>query len=109
MIFIQVLDSKISKRLAATTAFLGIVLFAAAGRANDDQLPMETVNAWDQYIRDTDLRLQKRLNGQKTFLWIDESPERRQQIERGEILVAPVIAHGVQKVPNGLIHDWIGA
>src|SRR5207247_2159434 len=40
--------------------------------------------------------------------WIDESAERRQRIVRGEILVAPVIAYGIQGVPNGIIHHWIG-
>jgi hypothetical protein len=31
------------------------------------------------------------------------------RIRRGEILVAPVVGHGNQNVPDGLIHDWIGA
>ncbi|HLH30595.1 MAG TPA: hypothetical protein VKY31_05295 [Terriglobia bacterium] len=75
---------------------------------NAHVLRMETINAWDEYVRGGDLRMQEHLNGQKPFLWIDESAERRQHIGGGEILVAPVIAHGVRVVPDGLIHDWIG-
>ena len=98
-----------SKRLVGATAFfLGIVLFATAGRVNAHELRIETVNAWDAYIQGANLRIQERLNGQKPFLWIDESAERRQRIVRGEILVAPVIAYGIQGVPNGIIHHWIG-
>jgi hypothetical protein len=90
------------------TAFLVILLFATAIRANADQLPIETLNAWNEYIRGADSRLHERLDKRKPFLWIDESAERRQQIVRGEILAEPVVAHGMQEVPHGLIHDWMG-
>lgn len=89
-------------------ALLGIVLSTTAVRANADGLENETVIAWTAYIRAVDSRVQERLDGRKPFLWIDESAERRQQIMRGGILVEPVVAHGIQEVPNGLIHDWIG-
>jgi hypothetical protein len=97
-----------SKRLVGATAFLGILLFATAGRVNAHDLLMETVNAWDAYIQGAHLRTEERLNGRKPFLWIDESAERRQRIRVGEILVAPVIGYGIQSVPNGLVHHWIG-
>jgi hypothetical protein len=94
--------------MTSAKVLLGIVLFATARPAIAHELMTETVNAWEEYIRGADLRMQERLAGQKSFLWIDESPDRRQQIMRGDILVAPVIAQGIKKVPNGLIHDWIG-
>jgi len=105
---IQVLNSKSRKRLVGATAFLGIVLFATADSANASELVTETIHAWDEYIRGVDSRVHERLDGQKPFLWIDESAEQRERIRRGEIVVAPVITHGAQNVPNGLIHDWIG-
>jgi hypothetical protein len=40
---------------------------------------------------------------------MDESADRRLQVERGEIVVAPMAGAGTQSVPKGLIHDWIGA
>lgn len=88
--------------------FVGLVLLTRAVTANAHDLSMETIKAWDEYVRRVDLRIQEHLNGRKPFLWIDESAERRQHVMNGEIMVAPVIAYGVQEVPNGLIHDWIG-
>jgi hypothetical protein len=41
-------------------------------------------------------------------LWVDEAPDRARRVRQGEILVDPVGA-GEVKVPNGLIHSWIGA
>jgi hypothetical protein len=90
-------------------AFLGVPLFAAAPRAGSaNQLQVETVKAWDEYIRSTDSRMQARLDGRMPFLWMDESTDRSQRIGRGEILVAPVLSHATSRVPNGLIHDWVG-
>jgi hypothetical protein len=53
--------------------------------------------------------MQARVEGQGAFLWVDEAPDRRTRLQRGEVLAAPVIGRGTQIVPNGLIHDWIGA
>ena len=72
------------------------------------ELQMETLNAWREYVRDVDRRMQTRVDGRTSFLWIDESADRRQGTGRGEIVVAPVISHGNKRVPDGLIHDWIG-
>jgi hypothetical protein len=91
-------------------AFLGIVLMASApSLSNILELQTETVAVWEEYVRSADLRMQARLDVQKPFLWADESPDRKLRVRRGEIVVAPVVGHGTWKVPNGLIHDWIGA
>src|SRR5262249_37073316 len=45
---------------------------------------------------------------QMPFLWTDESADRRNRIAAGEIVVAPVVGDGTQKVAHGLIHHWIG-
>jgi len=90
-------------------AFSGVALFAAPPEpGNANQLQVETVKAWDEYVRSTESRMQARLDGRMPFLWMDESMDRRRRIGRGEILVAPVLSHGTSRVPNGLIHDWIG-
>jgi hypothetical protein len=90
-------------------AFPGVALFAAPPRpGNANQLQVETVKAWDEYVRSTESRMQARLDGRTPFLWMDESMDRSQRIGRGETLVAPVLSHGTSRVPNGLIHDWIG-
>jgi len=89
--------------------FPELSLFAshpAIGNPND--LQNETVTAWDEYIRNADQGMQARLKGATPFLWIDEFADRGQRVARGEIVVSPVISHGSRRVPNGLIHDWIG-
>src|SRR5215467_805927 len=71
-------------------------------------LQTETLNAWHEYIRNTDASMQTRLDRHASFLWIDESADRRQRVGQGEIIVAPVISRGTRHVPDGLIHHWIG-
>ena len=73
------------------------------------QLQADTVKAWDEYVRSAEARLQNRTDSTRSFLWIDESPERRAQVQRGAVIVAPVVGRGTKNVPDGLIHDWIGA
>ena len=53
--------------------------------------------------------MRNRLTGQQAFLWMDESADRSARVRRGEAVVAPLVGHGMQEAPNGLIHDWIGA
>src|ERR1051326_1049166 len=90
----------------ALSALSGRSLLGAAPATNE--LGPETVNAWEQYIRAVDSRMQARFAGDLPFLWIDESPHRGRRIGQGDILVAPVLPHGTRSVPNGLIHHWIG-
>jgi hypothetical protein len=98
-----------SQSVISLNAFLAVALFAAAPVvANGNELRVETVNAWDAYIRSADLRMKTRLEGKTSFLWTDESTERRHRVRKGEILVAPVLSHGTRRVANGLIHHWIG-
>ncbi len=90
---------------------LGLALLAAGvpGLLGAIELQPATLKAWDDYVQNAALRMQTRLDGRHRFLWIDEEPGRRAHLQRGEILVAPVAGHGAQTVPDGLIHDWIGA
>jgi hypothetical protein len=91
-------------------AFLGILLITSApSLSNVLELQTGTVGAWEEYTRHADLRMQTRADLRNPFLWVDESPDRRLRVRRGEIVVAPVIGRGAWHVPDGLIHDWIGA
>jgi hypothetical protein len=71
-------------------------------------LKIETVNAWREYVRKADERMQTRLEGKVPFLWLDESAGRRQRAGQGEAVIAPVVSDGTVRVPGGLIHHWIG-
>jgi len=53
--------------------------------------------------------MQDRLRGTRPFLWADESADRSLRLRHGNVLVAPMVGRGTQRVPNGLIHDWIAA
>ena len=72
-------------------------------------LESSTANAWDRYIEAATMRMKQRLIPGKTFLWVDEAPERLARVRAGEIIVSPVGPHDPLRVPSGLIHDWIGA
>jgi len=98
-----------SRSFITSSVFLALVLFAAApASAGASDLKPETLNAWNEYVRSVDSRMKDRLEGKTSFLWTDESADRRQRLRRGETPVSPVPSHGTQKVPNGLIHHWIG-
>jgi hypothetical protein len=73
------------------------------------ELKPETLQAWDAYLQEVTVRVEQRAVNVRPFLWTDESPDRQARVRRGEVVVAPVIQHGTRNVPNGLIHDWIGA
>jgi hypothetical protein len=69
-------------------------------------LKPETAQAWDDYIREANIRIQQRVAPGNRFLWMDESPNRALQVKK-QIVVAPLGPHIPKKVPSGLIHDWI--
>jgi hypothetical protein len=99
----------VSRLVITVSAFLILVLLGATPvPACASDLQPETVKAWNDYVRTADLRMKDRLEGKASFLWTNESPDRRQRVGQGEIAVTPVLAHGVLKVPKGLIHHWIG-
>jgi hypothetical protein len=88
-------------------AALAAAYTAPAVRASE--LQPGTLAAWQAYLKEVDLRMQERVKGRAPFLWIDESPERAERVRRGEAVLAPAVGHGTEGVPNGLVHDWIGA
>ena len=88
---------------------LAVVVSVVAARAGATELEAATVDAWQEYLPGAGARMQARLDGNQPFLWVDEAADRGLRVQRGEIVVAPLVGHGTQTVPNGLIHDWIGA
>ncbi len=85
---------------------LSLLLTSAAYAAS---LKPESVQAWNRYIAAAEAKLEKRAQGSETFLWVDESPERRRQVQNGEIVVSETYSGVSKKAPSALIHDWTGA
>lgn len=77
--------------------------------ANVVQLKPRTLQAFESYIRDAEVAMGPTLSGERPFLWSDGSSERTQQISRGAIVAEFWSGQAPSEVPNGLIHDWIGA
>ena len=70
-------------------------------------LAPETVASWEEYVQTAHTRLQEHLLPGHPFLSIDEKPGMAEAVRRGEPVVFP-FGRTPQKIPAGLIHDWIG-
>ena len=72
------------------------------------QLKPSTVQAFDAYTREAESTMEQTLDGSGPFLWSDVSSERAQQVHKGQIVAQRWSGKECVKVPDGLIHDWIG-
>jgi len=98
--------SAIWNRFCASIA-LAALFFPATGHAAS--LDPTTLKAWDEYVDFASKQVELRLGAGKTFLWVDETPDRLARVRAGEIAVSPVGQQNPKRVPLGLIHDWVGA
>jgi hypothetical protein len=94
---------------AASRLYALAILAGTPILLNAVEFEPNTLQAWDHYTKTANSRMQAPQCGQRPFLWADEEPDRKSRLRRGETLLAPVSGRGTQSVPNGLIHDWIGA
>lgn len=83
----------------------GLVVFCGTWVAGAAELKPATVEAFERYIHQTE----QKLSARKSFLWADESPDRARRVRKGEVVVEPTGAQALIDVPDGLIHDWVGA
>ena len=87
---------------------LALLLLAAHAMAQPRaKLSPETVAAFDSYVEDSELVLKKRLDGELSFLWMDEDPELRPKLRDGEILIENLDENA--EIKGGLLHVWLGA
>ena len=91
------------------TVVAGALALWTAGAGAAAELKSETVAAFDSYIRTTEARIADQASGKRSFLWTDESPQRRDLVRKGQIVAQPWNSRGEAQVPSGLIHDWIGS
>jgi hypothetical protein len=84
-----------------------ILLFSLGGTLSEAAEPkQDTLRAWDGYIRTVELNTSERTTGSRPFLWVDDSPELLRRVQHNEVVVAN---QDPRKVPQGLIHHWVGA
>ncbi len=85
------------------------IAFASPQLSPAMDLHPATLEAWRQYVREADQRMQARAGTPSPYLWMDESQSRAARVRAGEAVIEPACGKGTRPVPQGLIHDWIGA
>ncbi|SPE27721.1 conserved hypothetical protein [Acidobacteriia bacterium SbA2] len=73
------------------------------------KLTPQTTEAFQAYIREAEAKMLPRQDGGEPFLWSDASAERAQQVRKGQIVAQLWVGKEPVRVPEGLIHDWVGA
>jgi len=67
----------------------------------------QTLEAFTVYIGDAEAAMDQSLQG--PFLWSDLDGQRTHQLQEGKIIAQFWTGRAPVAVPDGLIHDWIGA
>ena len=91
-------------RSASALAVLLLVLFVSLLQAAEPK--QNTLQAWDEYNRIVNLHIAKSAAGNGQFLLTDESQDMARRVQRNEVVVTN---RNPEDVPQGLIHDWVGA
>jgi hypothetical protein len=82
------------------------ILLAVALGATD--LKPRTGQAFDDYVRKVETRLDQEVKSPR-FLWSDQAAGRAGQVRQGQVLAESLTGKNPMPVPDGVIHDWIGA
>jgi IS1 family transposase len=77
--------------------------------AMEVRLKQQTVLVFDTYIRDAEVTMDENLRSKGPFLWSDANSEVMQKTLSSQVVAQFWSGHGPAKIPDGLIHDWIGA
>jgi hypothetical protein len=73
------------------------------------QLKPETLEAFVAYTREAEAGMEATFTGSAPFLWSDVNADRARRVRKGDIPARLWSGQTPVRVPNGLIHDWIGA
>jgi hypothetical protein len=90
-------------RNLTSAAILSLLLSATLSNAAEPK--PETLRVWDDYIGNVKTTVDERNAGSRPFLWTDESPETRRRVQNEKWVITN---HDPRKVPQGLIHHWVG-
>jgi hypothetical protein len=99
--------SKPERRRFVGAFLAAAVLPAVSLSLKGAELTPETLTAWDAYVQSQNARVAG-YSSATPFLWSDQSPDRLRRLHKGETVVAP-FGENPHRVPQGLVHHWIGA
>lgn len=83
--------------------------FTMVQAAETVELGAETLLAFSAYIGHVEAAVEKTLCGDQQFLWSDGCSERMAQLRKAVTIAELCSGKRPIQVPDGLIHDWIGA
>jgi hypothetical protein len=88
---------------------VSMMWFVVVGDSHAGELKPETRAAWDEYVRQTERRIQAEIDATAPLTESGDEPGRKALLE-GAVVVARVNQEGTSKtaIPNGLIHHWKG-
>jgi hypothetical protein len=72
------------------------------------ELKPDTLQAFDNYVHAAETRLDRQAHSPQ-FLWSDGVKDANAKLRGGEVLAEPWTGEGDIAIPDGLIHDWVGA
>jgi hypothetical protein len=68
-----------------------------------------TVSAFEAYMKKAEGDLDARWSGRDPFISFNVAPEDRRKIMKGDLVIRPASLPNPKDIPDGLIHDWVGA
>lgn len=77
--------------------------------AGPAQLKQSTLIAYSDHIGKAEAEMSQTLHGERAFLWSDCTSERAERLRQEHTIAQLYSEKHPVKVPDGLIHDWIGA
>jgi hypothetical protein len=106
-------------RLFLTLALAAVSLSPAAPASDlvSADLQKPTIQAWDNYVRAVEDRVEKELQTTKPFLALERLPQAEQQnaaaiLKSGAVFITqvpgPTLRGPMPKIPDGLVHHWLG-
>ena len=94
--------------IGSTSAALCLLLAAIPHQSRAAGPAPETTQAFNRYVRMTEMRLDALLRSERDFLWAD-TPERRLSLRKGAVACEPRSQKSAIRIRRGLVHDWVGA
>jgi len=75
----------------------------------ETKLDPTTLNAFETHVKAAEAELDARWSGRAPFIALATSAESEKRLLKGDLVIHPAIKGNPEEVPDGLIHDWVGA